>query len=464
MKAAMVERFHRTLWLLINRYQQLNNTYRFIDVLPDLVANYNSKVHRTIGMAPKDVTAANQDALYQKLVQKTVDMPVRRPKFKVGDMVRIQKARGRFDKETVGYWTPELFRIIRVLTTKPVTYKLEDRMNEEIHGTFYDLDLKKGVLPDKFKIDSIVGRRTVGPRGNRRREVLVHWRGYPKKFDSWINEDEVGDIVPVAAAIAGHGLDDHENNNNIFSEKMVIRNKLKHEATKRKLLQIASGLDGSEEYEDGEGFFSDLVNKILPTRMDFPPKVREMIKNNSDKIITGITVGRTPVNSMVTRLLNSLSKGQLEEQEKMMNYSDLYHLFMLVTLSDGSTLLTEKNSVVNIEKVSASYPAQTKMPVNLQGRRITFGDFINNTVKAVGSSIYLYDAVTNNCQYFVMNCLNSNGLLTPDLKTFIMQDIQQVLSTSPDYVAKIASFATDTAAKLNRLVQGAGEDEEDFDI
>jgi transposase InsO family protein len=80
-KGAIIERFHRTLWLLINRYQRMHNTYRFIDVLPDLVANYNSRIHSTIGMAPKDVTVDNQDALYQKIVQKTVDMPVKKPKY-----------------------------------------------------------------------------------------------------------------------------------------------------------------------------------------------------------------------------------------------------------------------------------------------------------------------------------------------------------------------------------------------
>lgn len=207
----------------------------------------------------------------------------------------------------------------------------------------------------------------------------------------------------------------------------------------------------------GDGMVGDLVDKILPTRKDFPPKVRKVIKENESKKITSITVGRSPVNSLLTKALNLLSQGKLQEQQKSLNYDKLFHLFMLVGLSgdrDGSCLLVEKNSVVNIKKASPSFgDHDEKVSVDIT-KNITFGDMINDAVKAVGNSLYLYNATNNNCQIFIENLLKHSGLLTPSLKTFITQDIEKVLSTSPLYVKKLADIATEGSAKIDRLIEG----------
>ena len=92
----------------------------------------------------------------------------------------------------------------------------------------------------------------------------------------------------------------------------------------------------------------------------------KIIKDNENKVIKSIVVGRNPVQSLVTKALNFLSLGKLEEEIKNMNYDDLYHLFMLVGLDDGSTFLVEKNSVVNMKKVDPNYSAKQKMDAQLQ--------------------------------------------------------------------------------------------------
>jgi len=201
-----------------------------------------------------------------------------------------------------------------------------------------------------------------------------------------------------------------------------------------------------------------VINTVAPTRLDFPPKVRDVIAANKDKAIDSITVGRNPVRAAVTALMNALSLDQLKSQVKREGYDNLYHLFMLVSLTDGSTILVEKNQVVNMEKVSSkNYPTESRIDVPLtllNTKRLKFGDFINNAVKAIGSPLYLYDAISNNCQVFVCNMLNSSGLLTPEITDFSMQDVEKVLSTSPSYLQKLTKFATDAAAKVDRLKNG----------
>jgi hypothetical protein len=207
--------------------------------------------------------------------------------------------------------------------------------------------------------------------------------------------------------------------------------------------------------QQGQGI-GDIINKILPTREDFPPKVRSVIKKYNDKKITNITIGRQPVQSAVTNLLNVISLGQLRKKEKELGYDNLYHLFMLVDLNDGTCLLVEKNSVVNMKKVDKSYGGNDKIniPVN---KDITFGEFIDKAVKGVGKSIYLYDSINNNCQIFINNLLRYSGLGTGEATKFILQDIEAVLSTSPKYTSIIAKLATEASAKVDRLIQGAGK-------
>ena len=77
-KCALVERFNRTLKTRMFKYFTAQNTRRYIDVLPDLVHGYNHTVHRSIKMAPANVTKKDQlrlrKILYsKKVVKKTIN-------------------------------------------------------------------------------------------------------------------------------------------------------------------------------------------------------------------------------------------------------------------------------------------------------------------------------------------------------------------------------------------------------
>ena len=69
-KASVVERFNRTLKERLYRYFTIANTLRFDDVLPELVQGYNATRHRSIGMAPQDVTWENEEAVWKRLYDK----------------------------------------------------------------------------------------------------------------------------------------------------------------------------------------------------------------------------------------------------------------------------------------------------------------------------------------------------------------------------------------------------------
>ena len=59
------------------------------------------------------------------------------PKLSVGEKVRISEKKKTFEKGYTTRWTEEIFTIVEVKRTSPMTYKIADLNGEEIQGTFY---------------------------------------------------------------------------------------------------------------------------------------------------------------------------------------------------------------------------------------------------------------------------------------------------------------------------------------
>ena len=67
-----------------------------------------------------------------------------KPKFKVGDFMRINKTKRTFDKGYLPNWTQELFQILAVVKTQtPITYKIKDLEGELVKGTFYSHKIQR---------------------------------------------------------------------------------------------------------------------------------------------------------------------------------------------------------------------------------------------------------------------------------------------------------------------------------
>ena len=137
------------------------------------------------------VTLKNEPQVSENLYGKSNSKKVK-PKFKVNDFVRINKTKRTFDKGYLPNWTQELFQILAVIKTQtPITYKIKDLEGELVKGTFYSHELQRVEKDQIYEIDSVLDhrKRKVGKKWVK--EIKVHWKGYPSKFDSWILESDL---------------------------------------------------------------------------------------------------------------------------------------------------------------------------------------------------------------------------------------------------------------------------------
>jgi len=120
MKVSVVERFNRTLKNDMWKMFTFNGNYKWINWLPRLLSNYNTRKDRTIGMRSVDITPAVVERLLATVYNA---IKIAGPaKFKVGDSVRMNKYKTVLEKDYTPNWTTEVFKIVKVQRTNPVTY------------------------------------------------------------------------------------------------------------------------------------------------------------------------------------------------------------------------------------------------------------------------------------------------------------------------------------------------------
>ena len=179
-KASVVERWHRTLKQRMYRYFTAHNTLRYVDVLQPLIHSYNQSYHRSIGMAPHQVTEKTVPEVWDRLYGKRLQQKTPPPKCRVGDRVRLNKKHRPFQKGYLPGWTEEVFVVTHVRRHPIVTYRLSEWDGTPIKGTFYEHDVQKVQVSDDslFRVEKVLKRKG--------RNVLVRWKGWPAKYDSWI--------------------------------------------------------------------------------------------------------------------------------------------------------------------------------------------------------------------------------------------------------------------------------------
>lgn len=249
---------------------------------------------------------------------------------------------------------------------------------------------------------------------------------------------------------------------------------LSAKTSKKRLLEIIQ-----EEQAKGSGIFDFItkpIQRFIAPREDFNNTSRKTLQDYGQYDIHSMYIQRAPISSAINTALNIVSLGQWNRVRKEANYDRLFHLSLVVNIHKDNQfipIILEKNEAVNISSQFKKFPGSETFSVPMRGyskadysrkvrgqsvKSLTLNELVNNALNKVGKQkFFLYDAFTNNCQYFIMYLLEYSGLLTPQSKGFIFQPMEEIVKKLPGYVPKMARFITDLGASWNKL-SGQGDD------
>jgi len=116
-KAVVIERFNRTLKNKMYKKFTDIGSQKWLKILPEVLKNdYNNKIHSSIKVTPQQASD-NPEIILGKVSENSYEnesnseLVKQKPKFKIGNRVRIFKYKNKFEKGYVGYWTKEIFKI-----------------------------------------------------------------------------------------------------------------------------------------------------------------------------------------------------------------------------------------------------------------------------------------------------------------------------------------------------------------
>ena len=181
-KCSICERYNRTILNKIYKNFTLNNNTIWINDLDKLVNEYNNSYRRSIKMKPiiaskKSIENIIRNNLYNfNIINK-------KPKFSIGDRVRISLLKNPFKKSYTSNWSGEIFIIDNIKTSNVHYYFLKDLNGEKIDGMFYEQELLKTKQNDLYIIEKIISKN--------KDRYLIKWKNYSDKFNSYVDKNDI---------------------------------------------------------------------------------------------------------------------------------------------------------------------------------------------------------------------------------------------------------------------------------
>ena len=182
--ASIVERFNKSLKNIMFKIFTKNGNRVYFNILDNLVEKYNNTKHSAIKNTPSNAYNNNL-----KLEMNEIDdRKETKPKFKVGDRVRVAYSKEVFQKGYHVQWSHQIFIISEVLDTKPTTYKIKDEKGNDYSGSFYDNELQlTKQSQDFYLVEKTLKSRTK----NGKKEYYVKFQGYSDDWNEWLPADQV---------------------------------------------------------------------------------------------------------------------------------------------------------------------------------------------------------------------------------------------------------------------------------
>lgn len=197
------------------------------------------------------------------------------------------------------------------------------------------------------------------------------------------------------------------------------------------------------------------TGKLLISGSDeYPPNVKQILSQYGSQIIKSIKLERTPVDEVMTGALSLFSLGKFGERFNK-SFDELFHLFMEIEMQNGEYLLLEKNARINMQVKSSpiNRPNSEIKNVEQVPQNLTIQQVMDNARQRMGNKFFQYDAVVNNCQDFLLNVLQANGIGNQSDYDFIKQNTEKLFKGLP-ILKKVSHAVTEIGERADIAMQG----------
>lgn len=184
------------------------------------------------------------------------------------------------------------------------------------------------------------------------------------------------------------------------------------------------------------------------------PAIKTLLNKYGDVSITSAMIQRAPVSGVLTGALSLFSGGKFGERQKERDFDELFHLSMVLTLSNGKKIQLEKEARINIRLKPPTKPHTETEDIKNLPTGLTLNSMLEKTKAYIGDKkFYGYSAKDNNCQDFLVSVLKANDIGGADDLRFIKQDTQYLFKNLSG-LRKLSNTLTDIGARADVFMEG----------
>lgn len=289
------------------------------------------------------------------------------------------------------------------------------------------------IIPSKYSIESASHWITSHGFINRKIHTTSNFHRFRQHTMSYAHDRGYNNIKTVS--IGNDGI------------KLIIAYQEPRELTHR----VGKPILGSRELTGGG--IIDTATTAIFGRTKYPPDQQKLIDKYGDIKVVSATIGKNPLSSFLTGILNVLTLGGFQQFINKSPYDKLFHIYIILHLENGTNILVEKRPSIQMKVVVSYNPPKTQQ-IKTSVPGITFKTILDNTQKKQGSGYFTYNASSNNCQKFILDMLTANRLYTPYLKDFVYQDVSELFKMYGPAAAIVN--ATTGAAEVADIIKKGG--------
>jgi hypothetical protein len=113
-KLGIINRWHRTIKNKLTKHFDATDSVNWVDVIDDIVNNYNNSINRGIGIEPIKVNDMIENIIRDKAKEKTNEIEEKEVKISINDYCRVKLKDKLFKDKMTSKYSSKIYKIIKI--------------------------------------------------------------------------------------------------------------------------------------------------------------------------------------------------------------------------------------------------------------------------------------------------------------------------------------------------------------